>query len=177
MFGRPPAIPLPTHGVPGRSWRCQGGFDAGRQAEKLRRSVGAAHPPLDVPRPAGLYFLPVGALSSPGYFWYSDTNLPFCFSNVSHTERPRSPDRPEFPKCFRTLVVKIEKINSNSHTRFFEKDQFHQSLPICLVNLTLVVKIKNAGIQSSSSSPTTAWPQLVKMMRRRMGRRRSRMSW
>ena len=28
--------------------------------------------------------------------------------------QPRGPNRPEFPKCFRTLVVKIEKMNSNS---------------------------------------------------------------
>jgi hypothetical protein len=29
----------------------------------------------------------------------------------------RGPNRPEFPKCFRTLVVKIEKTNSNSLLR------------------------------------------------------------
>ena len=34
--------------------------------------------------------------------------------------RQRGPNRPEFPKCFRTLVVKIEKTNSNS-TRDFSK--------------------------------------------------------
>ena len=52
----------------------------------------------------------------------------------------RGPNRPEFPKCFRTLVVKIEKTNSNS-TRDFSK-RINFTRVDLFVWSTLVVKIK-----------------------------------
>ncbi len=50
------------------------------------------------------------------------------------------PNRPEFPKCFRTLVVKIEKTNSNSTRDFSKRINFTTVDPF--VWSTLVVKIK-----------------------------------
>ena len=52
----------------------------------------------------------------------------------------RGPNRPEFPKCFRTLVVKIEKTNSNSTRDFSKRMNFTRVDPF--VWSTLVVKIK-----------------------------------
>jgi hypothetical protein len=48
--------------------------------------------------------------------------------------------RPEFPKCFRTLVVKIEKTNSNSTRDFSKRINFNRVDPF--IGSTLVVKIK-----------------------------------
>jgi hypothetical protein len=48
--------------------------------------------------------------------------------------------RPEFPKCFRTLVVKIEKTNSNSTGDFSKRINFNRVDPF--IGSTLVVKIK-----------------------------------
>ena len=52
----------------------------------------------------------------------------------------RGPNRPEFPKCFRTLVVKIETTNSNS-TRDFSK-RINFTRVYLFVWSTLVVKIQ-----------------------------------
>ena len=48
--------------------------------------------------------------------------------------------RAEFPRCFRTLVVKIEKTNSNSTRDFSKRINFTRVDPF--VWSTLVVKIK-----------------------------------
>jgi hypothetical protein len=46
----------------------------------------------------------------------------------------RVPNRPEFPKCFRTLVVKIEKTNSNCTRDFSKRINFTRVDPFVWVN-------------------------------------------
>ena len=41
--------------------------------------------------------------------------------SIAWRAAPRGGRRPEFPRCFRTLVVKIKKTIPQFHTRFFEK--------------------------------------------------------
>jgi hypothetical protein len=52
----------------------------------------------------------------------------------------RGEKRTEFPRCFRTLVVKIEKTNSNSTRDFSKSTNFTRVDPF--VWSTLVVMIK-----------------------------------
>jgi len=65
------------------------------------------------------------------------TSFENCLTVASLAERPIDP---EFPKCFRTLVVKIEKTNSNSTRDFSRRINFTRVDPF--VWSTLVVKIK-----------------------------------
>jgi hypothetical protein len=63
---------------------------------------------------------------------------PSC--TILHLRLERGEKRAEFPRCFRTLVVKIEKTNSNSTRDFSKRINFNRV--DLFVWSTLVVKIK-----------------------------------
>jgi hypothetical protein len=70
-----------------------------------------------------------------------------------HLFSGRGGKRPEFPRCFRTLVVKVKKSNSNSTRDFSKGINLKNVHP--RVGSTFVVKIKKTQ-ESTPSIPVNA---------------------